>query len=76
MIKDNVLPTAKFAIIVAVKITLNQSANLRPDLTQTDQEGLSLLIESVASVAITKRWTVLNTVKSPIIKSQTQNQME
>ena len=56
MIKGNVLLTVKFAIIVAVKIILSQNANLRPDLTQTGQEGLSL--ENVASVAITKRSTV------------------
>ena len=55
MIKGNVLLTVKFAIIVAVKIILNLNANLRPDLTQTGQEGLSLNPSiNVASVAIRK----------------------
>ena len=54
MIKGNVLLTVKFAIIVAVKIILNLSAN--PKLSQIGKKILSL--ESVASVAITKRWTV------------------
>ena len=54
-IKDNVLLTAKYATIVAVKIILNQNANLRPDLTQIGQEDLSLNpFINVASVAIRK----------------------
>ena len=53
MIGDNVLLTAKFVIIVAIKITLNQSANLRLNLNQIGQEIL-ILIENVANV-VTKR---------------------
>ena len=71
MIKGNVQHTAKFAISVAVKIILNLSA--KPKLSQIGKKILSL--ESVASVAITKKSTVWNTVKKNLV-SQTQTQVE
>ena len=70
MIKGNALHTAKCAIDVAVKTTLNQSVDPVADPTQIGQEGLSFL-ENVANVAI-RKWTVLNTAKSLITQIQTQ----
>ena len=55
MIKDNVLLTVKFATIVAVKSILSQNANLRPGLTQTGQEGLSLNHINVAECGHNKK---------------------
>ena len=74
MIRESVLHMGKYVTIVVVKTTLNQNVDQVGDLTQTGQEGLSLLLlENVASVAI-RRWTVLNTVKKNRV-SQIQTQM-
>ena len=71
MTKDSVLLTAKFAIIVAIKIILRQNVNLNQSLTQ---RGKLNPFVNVANV-VTGRSTVLNTVKKNRV-SQIQTQME
>ena len=73
MTRESVLHTAKCATTVAIKTTLNQSANLRPNLTQ---RGKLNPFGNVANV-VTRRWTVLNTVRSlmnQIVQIQTQKE--
>ena len=73
MTRESVLHMGKSVTIVVVKTILNQNVDQVGDLTQTGQEGLSLLLlENVASVAI-RKWTVLNTVKKNWV-SQIQTQ--
>ena len=63
MTRESVLHMGKSVTIVVIKTILNRNVDQVGDLTQTGQEGLSLLLlENAASVAI-RSWTVLNTVK-------------